>query len=223
VFSLLPLAALGFFLGVRHATDPDHVIAVGTIVSRERRIGTAALIGALWGVGHTGTILLAGAAIVFFGLIVPPRVGFAMELAVAVMLIGLGVWSLAGLGRPPAAPSLGALDRYGGRLGFYQAVRPLLVGVVHGLAGSAGVALLVVASIRDPILALAYLLVFGLGTVAGMMAITAAIALPFAYTARRFRGVNRSLALTAGVCSAAVGLFLLYQIGLVEGLLTGRY
>ena len=223
MFTLLPIAALGFFLGMRHATDPDHVIAVGTIVSRERRIGAAALIGVLWGVGHTCTILLAGGAIVTFGLIVPPRVGLAMELSVAFMLIVLGALSIAGLQRPPAAPPLGSLDRRFGRLGLYQAARPFLVGVVHGLAGSAAVALLVVATIHDALLALAYLLVFGLGTIAGMMVITAAIALPFAYTARRLLGVNRSLALAAGLLSVGFGLFLVYQIGFVEGLFTGRY
>jgi len=223
VFTLLPIAALGFFLGMRHATDPDHVIAVGTIVSRERRIGAAALIGVLWGVGHTGTILLGGGAIVFFDLIVPPRVGLAMELSVAFMLIVLGALSVAGLQRPPAAPPLGSLDQRFGRLGLYQAARPFLVGVVHALAGSAAVALLVVATIHDALLALAYLLVFGLGTIAGMMVITAAIALPFAYTARRLLGVNRSLALAAGLLSVGFGLFLVYQIGFVEGLFTGRY
>ncbi len=72
MFTLLPIAALGFFLGIRHATDPDHVIAVSTIVSRERRIQSAALIGVLWGVGHTFTILVAGGAIVLFGVVIPP-------------------------------------------------------------------------------------------------------------------------------------------------------
>jgi high-affinity nickel-transport protein len=223
VFTLLPIAALGFFLGMRHATDPDHVLAVGTIVSRERRIGSAALIGVLWGVGHTFTMLLAGGAIVFFGLVVPPRVGLTMELSVAFMLIVLGALSVAGVRRPPAPPPLGALDRRLGRLGLYRAARPFLVGVVHGLAGSAAVALLVVATIRDPLLSLAYLLVFGLGTIAGMMVITAAISLPFVYTARRLLGVNRSLAVAAGLLSLAFGLFLVYQIGFVEGLFTGRY
>ena len=114
------------------------------------------------------------------------------------------------------------LDRRFGRLGLYQAMRPLLVGVVHGLAGSAAVALLMVAPIHDAALSLAYLLVFGFGTIAGMLLITMAIALPFAYTARRLLGVNRSLALAAGLLSVGFGLFLAYQIGFVDGLFTGR-
>jgi high-affinity nickel-transport protein len=81
----------------------------------------------------------------------------------------------------------------------------------------------VVATIHDPLVYLAYLIVFGLGTIAGMMVITAAIALPFAYSARRLLGVNRVLTLAAGLLSVGFGLFLVYQIGFVGGLLTGRY
>lgn len=248
MFTLLPIAALGFFLGIRHATDPDHVIAVSTIVSREGRVQAAALIGVLWGIGHTFTILVVGGAIVLFEVVIPARVGLTMELTVALMLVCLGVATVIGILRPRghhhvhgdyvhAHPHghprtdhghgeqetpLGRLDRRLGRLGLYHAVRPFVVGVVHGLAGSAAVALLVVATIHEAALALAYLLVFGLGTIVGMMLITVAIALPFAYTARRLLGVNRSLALAAGVLSVAFGLFLTYQIGFVDGLFTGR-
>ena len=112
---------------------------------------------------------------------------------------------------------LSRLDRALGGIGLYQAVRPLVVGLVHGLAGSAAVALLVLATIRDPLWAVAYLFLFGLGTVVGMMLITAVIALPFAYSAGRFAIVNRYLGLAAGLLSLAVGLFLAYQIGLVDG------
>jgi high-affinity nickel-transport protein len=248
VFTLLPIAALGFFLGIRHATDPDHVIAVGTIVSRERRLRTAALIGVLWGIGHTVTILVAGGAIVLFEVVIPARVGLTVELSVALMLILLGGTTVMGVLRSRGHPHVhgdyvhahphghertdhghgeqetpvARLDRLFGRLGLYQAMRPLMVGVVHGLAGSAAVTLLVVATIHDAALSLAYLLVFGLGTIAGMLLITMAIALPFAYTARRLLGVNRSLALSAGLLSVGFGLFLAYQIGFVDGLFTGQ-
>jgi high-affinity nickel-transport protein len=222
VLTLLPIVALGFFLGVRHATDPDHVVAVGTIVSAERRARSAAMIGVLWGIGHTVTMLLAGGAIVGFGLVVPPRVGLTVELSVALMLIVLGALGIAGAGRPVSARPLDRLDRRLGGLGLYHVVRPLVVGAVHGVAGSAAVGLLVVATIGDPLGSLIYLLVFGLGTVAGMMVITTAIALPFVYTARRLLGVNRSLAVATGVLSVGLGLFLVYQIGFVGGLFIAR-
>ena len=97
--ALLAIVLLGFFLGMRHATDPDHVVAVTTIVSRERTMLHAALIGALWGLGHTFTILVVGSAIILFKLTIPPRLGLSMELSVGFMLILLGVLNLTGLMR----------------------------------------------------------------------------------------------------------------------------
>ncbi len=108
------------------------------------------------------------------------------------------------------------------QLSLFHIVRPLLVGIVHGLAGSAAVALLVLATINRASWAIGYLLIFGLGTVAGMMLITAAIAIPFAYSMRNFVRLNRGLALASGFLSLAFGLFLCYQIGFVDGLFTGH-
>jgi high-affinity nickel-transport protein len=256
MITLLSIIALGFFLGMRHATDPDHVIAVTTIVSRQRSIRHAALIGVLWGLGHTITILAVGSAIILFGLVIPPRVGLTMEFSVGLMLILLGVLNLSGMMRwitetlTPAGlhshsdgdrvyfhahshgdspeiyarsehgASTGWMDRTIGRLGVYQVLRPLAVGTVHGLAGSAAVALLVLTTIRVPSWAVFYLLVFGIGTVAGMMMITAAIALPFRFSEGRFVRLNRSLGLVSGLVSLAFGLFIVYQMGFVNGLFT---
>ena len=95
--SLVAITLLGFLLGMRHATDADHVIAVSTIVSRQRSVGSAALIGAFWGVGHTLTIVTVGAAIIVFNLVIPPRLGLAMELAVGIMLVLLGALNVTGV------------------------------------------------------------------------------------------------------------------------------
>jgi high-affinity nickel-transport protein len=103
----------------------------------------------------------------------------------------------------------------------HQSLRPLAIGVVHGLAGSAAVALLVLATISNPLWGVVYLAVFGIGTVAGMMLITAAISVPFAYTARRLAGFNRSLGFASALSSFAFGAFLVYQIAFVDGLFTG--
>jgi high-affinity nickel-transport protein len=247
----LTVVLLGFFLGMRHATDADHVIAVTTIVSRRRSVAGAALVGMLWGVGHTLTILVVGGAIVVFGVVIPPRLGLGMEFGVALMLIALGVLTLAaplrslrgsagghshphphgdyvhthphghgpgGHGHDDARTPQARLDRWLGGLGPYQAARPVVVGLVHGLAGSAAVALLVLATIRDPAWAVAYLLVFGLGTIAGMALITLVVALPFAYTAGRSAAFHRALATATGLLSLAFGLVLAYQVGVVDGL-----
>jgi hypothetical protein len=253
--ALLAIMLLGFFLGMRHATDPDHVVAVTTIVSRERSMLHATLIGALWGLGHTFTILVVGAAIILFKLTIPARLGLSMELCVGLMLILLGVLNLTGVlrramewianrgvgsgehwhflfgrwmvhthdedGEPLLMDSfsiVGWTPRWWKQLGLFHILRPLVVGIVHGLAGSAAVALLVLTTISRPSWAIGYLLIFGLGTVAGMMLITAAIAIPFAYSLRRFVQLNRGLAVASGFVSVVFGLFLCYQIGFVDGL-----
>ena len=95
--SLVAIILVGFVLGMRHATDPDHVIAVTTIVSRQRSIRSAAFIGAFWGVGHTITIMAVGAGIIAFNIVIPPRLGLTMELAVGIMLVLLGVLNLTGV------------------------------------------------------------------------------------------------------------------------------
>ena len=207
MISFLAVLALGFLLGVRHAADPDHVVAVSTIVTRSRSVGRAATVGALWGAGHTATILLVGGAIVLFKLTITPRVGLTMELAVAAMLIVLGVVNL--VSAPPPGDAA------------FAPVRPVMIGFVHGLAGSAAVALLVLTSIEDPRWSLAYLLVFGVGTVMGMMLITAAIAVPMRFGALRIAGLHRHLRMASGALSVAFGLFLVHQIGIVDGLFTG--
>ncbi len=257
--TLFSILLLGFFLGMRHATDSDHVVAVTTIVSRQRRISAAAVTGLFWGVGHSFTLFVVGGAIILFGIVIPTRLGLGLEFCVALMLILLGVLNLRGSVRslrnaralsapeddhehhnhvhrhgdyvhshlhgheaeshghsaetvPPAR-----LDRWFGRLKIYQALRPMVIGIVHGLAGSAAVALLVLPIIPDPKWAMCYLLVFGLGTIAGMMLITAAIAVPVTYSTR-FQFFHRHLASAAGVLSLGFGLFLVYQIGFVDGL-----
>jgi ABC-type nickel/cobalt efflux system permease component RcnA len=256
---LAAILALGFFLGMRHATDPDHVIAISTIVSNHRSARGAAIIGAAWGLGHTLTVMLVGGAIILFRWVIPPRVGLSMELAVAVVLIALGVANVVSVvrrirtsvsrakpthvhshahshgdyvhthphghapeshpHRPDQTP-VNWLDRHFGALGPYRLVRPFVVGIVHGLAGSAAVTLLVLASIQRSSWSLLYLGVFGVGTIAGMMLITAAISVPFVITGAQFASMNRGLRAAAGLLSVGFGLFLAYRVGVVDGLFT---
>ena len=234
MISFAAIAMLGFFLGMRHALDPDHVIAITTIVSKQGTTSRAALIGAMWGVGHTMTIFVVGAAIILFNVVIPVRLGLSMELAVGAMLILLGVLSLTGTTQrlqsrfaPETAPHASAehthpfwMPRPFQGFGLYNALRPLLIGIVHGLAGSAAVALLVMTTIRDPWWALAYLLLFGVGTIAGMMVITAVISTPFIHTARKYSRLNRGITLASGLLSLGFGIFIAYQIGFVDGLFT---
>jgi len=214
------MAFLGFFLGMRHATDPDHVVAVTTIVSREKRVDRASGIGMLWGLGHTATILIVGVAILLFDVVIPPRIGLTMEFSVAVMLVLLGVLSLVHPRDGHRHIRYSKQETKGKRrfVSRHQSLRPLAIGVVHGLAGSAAIALLVLATISNPMWGIVYLAVFGIGTIAGMMLITTAISIPFAYTSRRLAGFNRSLGFASGVSSLVFGIVLIYQIAFVDGL-----
>ncbi|MFZ0951952.1 MAG: high-affinity nickel-transport family protein [Candidatus Sulfotelmatobacter sp.] len=258
----LSILAVGFFLGMRHATDPDHVIAVTTIVSNQRNRMRAAMIGAFWGLGHTVTIFVVGAGIILFNLVIPVRIGLSMELSVAVMLIILGLANVAGFLRSmPVGPvdahngaevhshahshgdyihshphahqpeshphtadqtPLAWLDRAFGRIGVYQYLRPFVVGVVHGLAGSAAVALLVLTTIRNVHWAVAYLLIFGVGTIAGMMLITMSLASAFTMVGKGRETFSRRLALGSGLLSLGFGLFVAYEICFVNGLFTSH-
>ena len=238
--TLLSILALGFVLGIRHATDPDHVVAVTTIVAGQRSVRGAALIGAAWGLGHTLTILLVGSGIIIFKWVIPPRVGLGMELSVAIMLIVLGLANLAGTVRwlrarrllsgrsarihshvhrhgdyvhthphghdPEAHPHAehatpiarldGWLDATGG--GPYRLVRPLAV--------------------QTPMASVLYLLIFGLGTIAGMILITAAIGVPFALGRTDMDRLQRGLRVASGLISVAFGIAVAYQVGVVDGL-----
>jgi sulfite exporter TauE/SafE len=260
--SIVSFLFLGLLLGMRHATDADHVVAIATIVSRKHSIAGSALVGAAWGVGHTVTIMAVGAAIIVFGVVIPPRLGLSMEFAVGIMLILLGVLTLTGTGRTVGAAhahagipdghtldlhdhlhahgdyvhrhqhdhTLGAhghadehiplarLDRsWLGRLTLYEWLRPFAVGLVHGLAGSAAVALMVLSIIHEPVAAVGYLLLFGLGTIVGMMLITLILSAPFAFTAANLPKFNWRLRVASGLVSFVFGVVLIYAIGFTEG------
>lgn len=225
--TLFAILALGFFLGMRHATDSDHVIAVTTIVSRARSARAALWVGALWGLGHSATILTVGGAIVLFGWVIPPRLGLSMEMSVAMMLIVLGVMNLSGA--LTRIKQVAHRHEHGSELDetpvqrphVHVSLRPLVIGVVHGLAGSAAVALLVLTTIKSASMALLYLAIFGAGTLAGMMLLTLAMALPISALSRRFDNAGQLLARVTGVVSIAFGLFLAYRIGVSDGLLLG--
>jgi high-affinity nickel permease len=251
------IALLGLLMGMRHATDPDHVIAVTTIVSRQHRLSTTSRIGVVWGLGHTLTVLAVGSLIIVFKIAIPPRLGLAMEFAVAVVLILLGVGAVAGLsrnilGRICRAISVNDAIRCshvhfdGGsshRHHYVQLVsrdhakvhfledavakrfalrhplfRAFIVGLVHGLAGSAAIALLVLSAIPEPLWATVYLVIFCFGTILGMGLITTAIAAPFMLTAERMVRMHQSLVASSGLLSFGFGLFLAYQLGVSDHL-----
>lgn len=184
----IAILTLGLLLGLKHATDADHVVAVTTMVARHKSLKRAALIGATWGIGHTLMIMVVGIAIILFHISIPPGLQNLFELLVAVALIVLGILTLSGVTErfPP-----------------HDFARPFVVGLIHGLAGSAAVALLILGSISDQMVAMIYLGIFGLGTIIGMMTIT---------TILGFARANRILTMLAGVISIMYGLYFGYEI-----------
>jgi hypothetical protein len=204
----LPIAFVAsLLLGMRHATDPDHIIAVSAIVNSERVAWRSSRIGVMWGLGHTLTILVVGGAIILFKLAFTPRLGLSMELCVALMLMVLGYLNLTQ--RAPIAEGVPQL-------------RPFLVGAVHGMAGSAAAILLILPLIDDARLAVLYLGVFGLGTIAGMATVTLAIAAPAIYVGARVAGLQRGIRVVSGAVSLAFGAYLGYKVGFVDGLFTAQ-
>jgi len=192
-----PLApfALGFALGLRHALDSDHLVAMATIVSQERRILRSMMLGGWWGLGHTSTLLAGGVAVSLIGAPIPDAWSRWFELAVAAMLVVLGItalWSRRGADRGPGKS------------------RPFAVGAVHGLAGTGAAAILLAAAAGSPWLGILTTLWFGLGSVAGMMAMSALFCLPLALSTGSF--VPRAIRLAAGVSSIVFGLYYAYQV-----------
>lgn len=233
--SPLAILGLGFVLGLRHALDVDHLAAVSTLVSQRGGLWRSSLIGAVWGLGHTAALLAAGVAVIALHAEIPPSVAQVLELGVAAMLVGLGLnllWTLWWGG----TLHLHAHD-HGGRHHVHphrhaagetpsdaqhhavRVRRPFLVGLVHGLAGSAALMLAVLASIPSPTVALAYILVFGAGSVGGMMVMSTLLGLPLALASERFARAELALRAVAGLGSVGIGLLLAWRIGVASGLL----
>jgi cytochrome c biogenesis protein CcdA len=228
---------LGFVLGLRHALDADHLAAVSTFVSEERSLARASLIGVYWGVGHTVALLVFGFAVAAFRLTISPSLSQLLELAVGGMLIFLGARVLLRLatssgavelhthehahdGAPHAhlhvhANAAGAVHQHHLRRG----ARPFVVGVIHGLAGTGAVMLLVVGAIPSLLLAVGYMLIFGMGCIGGMVVMSLLMSLPLALAARRLRLADRLVRLAAGLFSLAFGLWLAWEVGVSQALL----
>jgi hypothetical protein len=206
-FELLTTSSLGSLLGMRHALEPDHLAAVSTLVTGERSSRQAAWLGACWGLGHTATLFVAGTALVVLRAEMPASADAVFEAAVVLLLIGFGIRAViqgfsanaAGTSGPP-----GVAHIHVGRVAFAR--RPLLVGAVHGLAGSGALTAIVIATLPTTAARLSYLAVFGLGSILGMAILSGALGWPLARMGHR-RGVSRAISLSVGLVSTALGFY----------------
>lgn len=199
----LSVLLLGIGLGLRHATDADHVVVVSALVQREPGVWRAARIAALWGAGHTVAFLALGLLIVLAEVRIPEAFERGAELLVALMLIGFGIWHLVrsrGMGLGEAVPAVTGAS-----------ARPLVIGLIHGLAGSAGIALLAATTIDSRPLAVAYLGLVALGTVIGMVALTVVMSRPISWTMRREGRLRSAIIGIAAMLSIGLGLTVLVQ------------
>jgi ABC-type nickel/cobalt efflux system permease component RcnA len=232
---------LGLVFGLKHATEVDHVVAVTTIVSEQRNVWRAALVGGLWGAGHTAALVVVGVFVLTLRVAVPDGVAGWLEFGVALMIIALGVNAVARALRGRADAHLHR-HRHDGvehaHIHFHEddsrhaeesarhthavtrvGLKPVLVGAMHGLAGSAALTLLVLAQIDSVVLGLVYLAVFGIGSVLGMMLMSGLVGLPFALGARRIGGLSYGLQVAVGALSIAFGVWYAYRIGITNGLI----
>jgi ABC-type nickel/cobalt efflux system permease component RcnA len=235
----LTLLGIGLVFGLKHATEVDHVVAVSTIVSRHRSLWRSGLVGAMWGAGHTAALLITGAIVLSLRVAIPERVGNWLEFGVALMIIGLGAAALwrTLLKRTDVHVHEHSHDGVSHvHIHFHEnetrhhatkthnhtvsavGIKPVLIGTMHGLAGSAALTLLVLTQIDSALVGFFYLLVFGLGSIAGMILMSGLIGLPFALTSRNVGRVHHHLQTTAAGLSIAFGLWYAYETAHASGL-----
>jgi len=221
--TVFAIFGLGFLLGLRHALEPDHVVAVSTIVSRSKSIARSSLAGTLWGLGHTTSLFICGNVVLALRLTIPESFVARAETAVAVMLVVLGVnalwqWAKASKlhihfhthdGRRHihfhvhrSVETAVHTHRHVFRVG----IRSFLIGMVHGLAGSGALMILVVTAVPSFLTGLIYILLFGLGSIGGMLLLSSVISIPFVLSARRYHLFNNGLQLVTALLSIGVGL-----------------
>ncbi len=226
--TILTALSFGFLLGLKHALDADHIVAVTTIVSRSSGLLRAALAGLSWGIGHTLTLLAAGFAVLVFKLTIPDRLSLSMEFVVGVLLVLLGVpiiWRLVA-GRAHVHVHRHEDERHlhshshndTPKHDHAHIRRPLLVGIVHGLAGSGALVPLVLSTMSSVAQGLFFLLLFGMGSILGMLLFSGLISLPFRFTSGLSLRLNLWTQGVAGVISIVFGLFIMWQTGFVGGL-----
>jgi ABC-type nickel/cobalt efflux system permease component RcnA len=229
---MLSVLVLGLLLGLQHALDADHLAAVASLSAQKNRLRDAARQGAAWGVGHSLTLLLLGGSVLLIGIKIGPQLALALELVVGIMLVGLGSHVLLRMWRQRVHFHV---HRHGEATHIHAhahtpevkhtaaahhhehpakiPLRPLLVGMTHGLAGSAALMVLVLGSVQSPWLGLLYILIFGIGSVVGMTALAVVISLPLRWSADRLEWAYHGLLGMLGMLTIGLGVLLINETG----------
>ena len=232
MFSTLTVLGIGLLFGLKHATEVDHVVAVSTIASQQRNVLRSALVGALWGAGHTVSLLIVGVIVLSLRIAIPKSVSNWFEFGVALMIIGLGTTALWGALRKRGDVHVHEHTHEGVahvHIHFHESetrhkgerkhshavsvvgIKPVLIGMMHGLAGSGALTLLVLTQIESVWVGFLYLAIFGFGSIVGMLVMSSLIGLPFALSSRSLSSLHHRMQLAAAIVSIAFGFWYAYQ------------
>ncbi|OKL35418.1 sulfite exporter TauE/SafE family protein [Domibacillus mangrovi] len=213
--TLFSILSLGFILGIKHAIEPDHIIAVSTIASRSKKLSQSALAGVFWGIGHTATLFLIGITLILMKNSIPDKVSMSLEFLVGVMLVYLGVANVLAANKNQRHIHRNH-SQYGDKHYF---IKSSLIGLVHGLAGSAAMVLLTMSTVNSVWQGAEYILIFGAGTVAGMLLFTTVIGIPFVFSSSK-KEMNSLFTIISGIISVLFGLYYMYNLAITDGLLS---
>jgi sulfite exporter TauE/SafE len=222
--SIFSILAIGFLLGLQHATEADHLAAVSTIVSEKKNLLASSIIGGMWGIGHTISLFVVGLLVIFLKLQISESLEAKLEAGVGIMLILLGLNALRKLlftkdlhvhkhehvGHEHLHihnHDKNSTEKWHHNL----SPRSVIIGMIHGLAGSAALMLLVVPTIKSPYWAVAYILIFGVGSISGMMLMSFIVGLPFHFTATNFVNLNKIIRFSAAIFSFGLGIYIVYE------------
>jgi sulfite exporter TauE/SafE len=236
--STFAVLSFGFLIGLKHAVEADHLAAVSTIATERKSLLSSAIVGGIWGLGHTISLFIAGIFVLLLNFQISEQVERTLEFGVGIMLFLLGLNVLRKLMEGgtlhfhahdhgthahahPHVHDLSQAEEPHTHHGFSFRPKALMIGMVHGLAGSAALMLSVIPTIDSPAIGLLYIAIFGLGSIAGMMIMSFLVSLPFQITALRFNRFNLVLQCLAGLVSAGLGLSIIYEKGITEGLFSG--
>ncbi|MCM3568017.1 sulfite exporter TauE/SafE family protein [Neobacillus mesonae] len=212
--TLFSVLALGFILGIRHAMEPDHMIAVSTIASQSKKLWQASLAGVFWGIGHTVTLFVIGIVFIVMKNDIPEKWSLSLEFLVGIMLVYLGIAAMLSIRKkhehshhPDHLPRVKKVTYY----------KSLFIGFVHGIAGSGAMVLLTMSTVHSVWQGALYIIIFGTGTVIGMLIFTTIIGIPFILSVKRIV-TGKALILTTGAISTVFGIYYMYNLGVNDGL-----
>ena len=229
------LLTFGFVTGLQHATEADHVTAVATLVSKNKKLSKASLLGALWGVGHTFTLFMVGLAVLLLAISIPTKLALSLEFGVGIMLIVLGLSVIRSAKNKRFVDMFFGIfaakhmhpHAHGNKIHMHPHShdgehshdhKSIIVGMIHGIAGSGALMLVVLSTVDSVVNGLAYIALFGIGSIVGMLAISTVIGLPFVFTAKRFGRINKYISIVAALVSIGLGVSIMYEIGMLEQL-----